>query len=56
MSSNSKVMVPKDNLDLVGLRPLCERREIRTLFNILENGSVDAQPTGRAATSRTWRR
>jgi CarD family transcriptional regulator len=43
LSSNSKVMVPKDNLDLVGLRPLCEVKEIRTLFNILENGSVDAQ-------------
>ncbi len=42
LSSNSKVMVPKDNLDLVGLRPLCEPREIRTLFSILENGSVDA--------------
>ena len=43
LSSNSKVMVPKDNLDLVGLRPLCEAKEIRTLFNILENGAVDAQ-------------
>ncbi len=43
LSGNSKVMVPKDNLDLVGLRPLCEPREIRTLFNILENGSIEAQ-------------
>ena len=43
LSGNSKVMVPKDNLDLVGLRPLCEATEIRTLFSILENGSVEAQ-------------
>jgi CarD family transcriptional regulator len=43
LSGNSKVMVPKDNLDLVGLRPLCEAKEIRTLFSILENGSVEAQ-------------
>ena len=43
LSGNSKVMVPKDNLDLVGLRPLCEAKEIRTLFGILENGSVEAQ-------------
>ncbi len=43
LSSNSKVMVPKDNLDLVGLRPLCEAREIKVLFNILEDGNIDAQ-------------
>ena len=43
LSGNSKVMVPKDNLDLVGLRPLCEAKELRTLFGILENGSVEAQ-------------
>ena len=42
LSSNSKVMVPKDNLDLVGLRPLCEAKEIKTLFNILEDGNVEA--------------
>lgn len=43
LSSNSKVMVPKDNLDLVGLRPLCEIKEIRNVLGILENGSFDAQ-------------
>ncbi len=43
LSSNSKVMVPKDNLDLVGLRPLCEVKEIRNVLGILENGSFDAQ-------------
>ena len=42
LSSNSKVMVPKDNLDLVGLRPLCEVKEIRNVLGILENGSFDA--------------
>lgn len=43
LSSNSKVMVPKDNLDLVGLRPLCEVRDIKTVLTILENGSFEAQ-------------
>jgi CarD family transcriptional regulator len=43
LSSNSKVMVPKDNLDLVGLRPLCEARDIKTVLTILENGSFEAQ-------------
>jgi len=41
LSNNSKVMVPKDNLDLVGLRPLGGRDEIQTLFNILEDGNID---------------
>ncbi len=41
LSNNSKVMVPKANLDLVGLRPLCERGEIRALFSILEDGKID---------------
>lgn len=41
LSNNSKVMVPKANLDLVGLRPLSEVREIRSLFSILEDGNVD---------------
>lgn len=43
LSSNSKVMVPKDNLDLVGLRPLCEAKDIKSVLSILENGSFDAQ-------------
>ena len=29
LSNNSKVMVPKGNLELVGLRPLCQTREVR---------------------------
>jgi CarD family transcriptional regulator len=41
LSNNSKVMVPEENLDLVGLRPLCETKDIRALFEILENGNID---------------
>ena len=41
LSNNSKVMIPKTNLDLVGLRPLCQSREIRILFEILEDGNID---------------
>lgn len=41
LSNNSKVMVPKANLELVGLRPLCESKEIKSLFTILENGNID---------------
>jgi CarD family transcriptional regulator len=41
LSNNSKVMVPKGNLDLVGLRPLCAAPEIRQLFSILEDGNID---------------
>ena len=41
LSNNSKVMVPKSNLDLVGLRPLCQTREVRALFEILEDGNID---------------
>ena len=41
LSNNSKVMVPKDNLDLVGLRPLGDKPLIEELFNILEDGKID---------------
>jgi CarD family transcriptional regulator len=41
LSNNSKVMVPKANLELVGLRPLCQTREVRVLFEILEDGNID---------------
>ncbi|HSM13615.1 MAG TPA: CarD family transcriptional regulator [Thermoanaerobaculia bacterium] len=43
LSSNSKVMVPKDNLDLVGLRPLCDAKDIKAVLGILESGTFDAQ-------------
>ena len=41
LSNNSKVMVPEENLDLVGLRPLCKQEEINALFKILEDGNID---------------
>ena len=41
LANNSKVMVPKSNLELVGLRPLCATRDIRALFEILEDGNID---------------
>ena len=41
IANESKVMVPKDNLDLVGIRPLCQKNEIKELFKILENGDID---------------
>lgn len=41
LANNSKVMVPKTNLDLVGLRPLCHQRDVRALFDILEDGNID---------------
>ena len=41
LSNNSKVMVPRENLDLVGLRPLCPTSQIRNLFTILRDGNID---------------
>ncbi len=41
LSNNSKVMVPKDNLDLVGLRPLGDKAQIQSLFDKLEDGQID---------------
>ena len=41
LSNNSKVMVPKENLDLVGLRPLCTTPDIKGLFTTLRNGDID---------------
>ncbi len=41
LANNSKVMVPKDNLELVGLRPLCSPRDIEQLFSLLGDGNID---------------
>ena len=41
LANNSKVMVPKTNLELVGLRPLCQTKEVRVLLEILEDGNID---------------
>jgi CarD family transcriptional regulator len=37
MSSNSTVMVPTENVDNVGLRKLCNKKQLVVLFEILEN-------------------
>jgi CarD family transcriptional regulator len=41
MSNDSKVMVPKPNLDLVGLRPLGQTTDIKSLFRVLRDGNID---------------
>lgn len=41
LSSNSRLMVPQDNLDLVGVRPLCDAKEIKAMLQILEDGNFD---------------
>jgi CarD family transcriptional regulator len=41
LSNNSKVMVPKQNLELVGLRPLGDDEKIKKLIGILEDGNID---------------
>ena len=41
LSNNSKVMVPKDNLELVGLRPLGDKAQIQKLFDNLQDGQID---------------
>ena len=41
LSNNSKVMVPEDNLELVGLRPLVSQKNIDDLLDVLEDGNID---------------
>lgn len=41
LSNNSKVMIPKDNLELVGLRPLCGVTEINKLIRMLRDENID---------------
>jgi len=41
LSNNSKVMIPEENLELVGLRPLVAAADIDELFDILEDGNID---------------
>jgi CarD family transcriptional regulator len=41
LSNNAQILVPTANRDLVGLRPLCANKEIRSLFAILEDGNID---------------
>ncbi len=41
LSNDSKVMVPKENLELVGLRPLCTQKALKELLALLEDGNID---------------
>jgi CarD family transcriptional regulator len=41
LSNDAQIMVPLINQDLVGLRSLCDKREIKELFGILEDGNID---------------
>jgi len=41
LANDSKVMIPEENLDLVGLRPLCKQKEIKSLVALLEDGNID---------------
>ena len=41
LSNNSKVMVPEENLILVGLRPLGGATEIDELVAMMEDGNID---------------
>lgn len=41
LSNDSKVMVPKDNLELVGLRRLCNGGEIDALLETLQDGQIE---------------
>ncbi|MDX1501737.1 MAG: CarD family transcriptional regulator [Thermoanaerobaculia bacterium] len=41
LSNDSKVMVPEQNLDLVGLRALCGPKEIKELLDHLGDGNID---------------
>ncbi|MFP3939920.1 MAG: CarD family transcriptional regulator [Thermoanaerobaculia bacterium] len=41
LSNNSKVMIPKGNLELVGLRPLATEKAVDELVALLEDGNVD---------------
>ncbi|HVS04442.1 MAG TPA: CarD family transcriptional regulator [Thermoanaerobaculia bacterium] len=41
LSNHAQIMVPLANRDLVGLRPLCIQSEVRSLFDVLEDGNID---------------
>ncbi|MEE2821591.1 MAG: CarD family transcriptional regulator [Acidobacteriota bacterium] len=38
VSNNSTVMIPKNNMENVGIRRLCGRRDVKTLLEILRDG------------------
>lgn len=41
LANDSKVMVPEENLDRVGLRRLAKEREIKNLLALIEDGNID---------------
>lgn len=41
LANDSKVMVPEENLDRVGLRRLAKEREIKALLALIEDGNID---------------
>ncbi len=41
LANDSKVMVPEENLDRVGLRRLAREREIKDLLALVEDGNID---------------
>ena len=41
ISNDSTVMVPIENIDEVGLRPIATKKEVDKLFRFLRNGSID---------------
>ncbi|MEZ5331291.1 MAG: hypothetical protein R2991_04400 [Thermoanaerobaculia bacterium] len=50
------MMIPKDNLDLVGLRPLVPQSEINSLFKVLRDENFDTYKDWKGRYNRTWTR
>ncbi len=44
MSNNSMVMIPKDNVESVGIRRLCDRKQVVRLFKILKEDLAEHNP------------
>ncbi|MDA2934362.1 hypothetical protein MYX82_08455 [Acidobacteria bacterium AH-259-D05] len=44
MSNNSTVMIPTANVDHVGIRKLCGRKDVKTLFDILRDELNEHNP------------
>ncbi len=42
-STNSTVMVPADNIDAIGLRPLSSKTKLEELFSLLRNGTSESE-------------
>ena len=44
VSNNSTVMIPTDNVESVGIRRLCDRKQVTKLFKILKNDLAEHNP------------